>query len=282
MSENSLEKRRVGRGPSAASRRNVSTMNRPDSGTLNSNAQATVAASVFARMQEDDRGTGNAPAIANGFIPPVLEKKEEVKVSPFKTSHAPVKRTKDASRSPFKNEEDENASVDGLGQDGPQIAKFTPIPVISKPASPFVPLNGAAASNNTNTNTNVYSQVNKRPITASINHTPVSSAASRPVVKKSAFGNKGLAASAPAQSAEVPAAEEPVRTQDKTFVPLAPVPFFAEEDPINPFAAPVKKTETEQKRDERALKEAMEKTRSVEPKKSTFDKIMDELHKPLF
>ncbi len=285
MSENSLGRRGVGRG-SAASRKNVSTMNRPDSGSLNSNAQATVAASVFARMQQDELGTGNAPAIANGFIPPVVEKKEEVKASPFKTVRPPVKRPSGlglgASAGSADQAGEEEDSSDKKSS-GPQIAKFTPIPVLDKPASPFVPLTGASSVNQTASvpSPGMKPQI-KRPINALANHSTISrpSTANRPVARKSAFGNKVT----PVEPEPIQAADEPVRTQDKTFVPLAPVPFFVadKEEPINPFAAPVKKTEEEKLHEERALQKAMEQTRSVEPRKSALDKIMDELHRPLF
>ena len=99
---------------------------------------------------------------------------------------------------------------------------------------------------------------------------------------KSAFGKKS--AFAPQNPAPAAPRKDPgVRTSDKTFVPLAPVPYFAEKkEEINPFAAPVQKTEEQIKKEEEAARRALEESRSVEKKKSKLDKIMDELNRPIF
>ena len=92
MSDNSLSKRGGAGGAGGTgrrspfsgggSRKNASTMNNPEAGVLNSSATKTVAAMAFAKQQESEHKS--APAIATGYIPPVLEKHEEVKASRLK------------------------------------------------------------------------------------------------------------------------------------------------------------------------------------------------------
>ena len=62
--------------PRASKAAEASTMNRPDSTSLNANANATVAAQAYEKSM---KASNYNPAIANGFIPPVLEKKEDIK-----------------------------------------------------------------------------------------------------------------------------------------------------------------------------------------------------------
>lgn len=86
---------RPGMGRSSVPSRS-STMNRPGSTVLNSNATATPAALAFAKEQETKKEF--APAISTGFTPPVIEEQKEEKqeYSPFKPiskPKAPIKRS---------------------------------------------------------------------------------------------------------------------------------------------------------------------------------------------
>ena len=126
--------------PPRASKAEVSTMNRPDSTSLNANANATVAAQAFERrITESDY----KPAIANTFIPPVIEKKEEAKTeSPFKAApKAPIKRPKGVTNIAYEEQKEEAPSKIDPGNSGPRIAQFIPIPVKEEPKSPFAPIN---------------------------------------------------------------------------------------------------------------------------------------------
>jgi len=285
-------------------------MNRPDSTSLNADATATAAAQAFLRAQSEEKT--HKPAIATGFIPPVVDDKgisAKPTVSPFKAApKAPIKRTKGATNAAEKDEQNEEKASAPAAPAGPQIAQFMPIPVIEEPKSPFAPLEKKEGPI-------------KRPLSASINHAqvqdeeadpdaaetdssesepaavqpfkPVKSmpssrptAASRPVSSapsRSAFGKKSAFAPQAQTPAAAPRKDPGVRTSDKTFVPLAPVPYFAEKkEEINPFAAPVQKTEEQIKKEEEAARRALEESRSVEKKKSKLDKIMDELNRPIF
>ncbi|MCR5048676.1 MAG: hypothetical protein K6A37_06945 [Saccharofermentans sp.] len=302
MLNESSGNRGTGKVPSIRKRAPSSTMNRPDSTSLNSDATATAAAQAFLRSQSEEKKY--KPAIATGFIPPVVDDKgvsDKPAVSPFKAApKAPIKRTKGVA----------DAAEQGApaAPAGPQIAQFMPIPVIEEPKSPFAPLEKKEGPI-------------KRPLSASINHAqvqdeeadpdaaetdssesepaavqpfkPVKSmpssrptAASRPVSSapsRSAFGKKSAFAPQAQTPAAAPRKDPGVRTSDKTFVPLAPVPYFAEKkEEINPFAAPVQKTEEQIKKEEEAARRALEESRSVEKKKSKLDKIMDELNRPIF
>ena len=70
---------------------------------------------------------------------------------------------------------------------------------------------------------------------------------------------------------------------EKTFVPLAPVPFTEKqkEDPVSPFAPPVQKTEEQKRIEEENARRALEQSR-IEVKKSRLDKLRDGLNRPLF
>ena len=285
-------------------------MNRPDSTSLNSDATATAAAQAFLRSQSEEKKY--KPAIATGFIPPVVDDKgisDKPAVSPFKAApKAPIKRTKGVTNAAEKDEQNEEKASAPAAPAGPQIAQFMPIPVIEEPKSPFAPLEKKEGPI-------------KRPLSASINHAQVqdeeadpdasetdssesepaavqpfkpvrSTPSSRPMVAarptsatptKSAFGKKSAFAPQAQTPAAAPRKDPGVRTSDKTFVPLAPVPYFAEKkEEINPFAAPVQKTEEQIKKEEEAARRALEESRSVEKKKSKLDKIMDELNRPIF
>lgn len=245
--------------PPRASKADVSTMNRPDSTSLNANANATVAAQAYEKSMKD---SSYNPAIANAFIPPVLEKKEEVKTeSPFKAApKEPVKRPKGVTNVAYQPEEE--APKNEPGNSGPRIAQFMPIPVLEKPKSPFAPIEKEEAG---------LKAPIKRPPSASINHAQVKE---QEVIAPEPEED-------PAPAPKAPGAERP---WDKTFVPLAPVPFFAEnpDEPKNPFAAPVQKTEEQIKKEEEAARRALEESRTVGQKKSKLDKLMEELNRPIF
>ncbi|MBP3266308.1 MAG: hypothetical protein J6L84_05090 [Clostridiales bacterium] len=311
MLNESSGNRGTGKVPSIRKRAPSSTMNRPDSTSLNADATATAAAQAFLRAQSEEKTY--KPAIATGFIPPVVDDKgipDKPAVSPFKAApKAPIKRTKGVTNAAEKDEQNEEKASAPAAPAGPQIAQFIPIPVIEEPKSPFAPLEKKESG------------PHKRPLSASINHAQVqndqedaeasveestesepaasvqpfkpvrSTPSSRPMVAarptsatptKSAFGKKS--AFAPQNPAPAAPRKDPgVRTSDKTFVPLAPVPYFAEKkEEINPFAAPVQKTEEQIKKEEEAARRALEESRSVEKKKSKLDKIMDELNRPIF
>ena len=95
------------RASAAAARRNQSTMNRPGAESLNSNAEATVAAKFFAK---DIGGENYRPSLANAFIAPVIEKKPEEEVkSPFKAApKAPIKRPKNITNAALGSDEEED------------------------------------------------------------------------------------------------------------------------------------------------------------------------------
>ena len=304
--------------PKPARRGNPSTMNRPDSESLNSNATSTVAAQFFARNLEEDKDKANKPSIANGFIPPVIEKQEEKTVSPFKAPpKGPIKRPKNAANIAFQQEEKEPEEEVKKAPEGPQIAKFMNIPIVQKPESPFKPISEAPQNN-----TGLKAPI-KRPPSASVNHAAAKKEeAEREKIKEEldAMGGafKPLAADTPApekeaapekpafaQSAFVarpdagrspfsrpkgaekpaftPVASTKPRTMEKTFVPLAPVPFTEKqkEDPVSPFAPPVQKTEEQKRIEEENAKRALEQSR-IEVKKSRLDKLRDGLNRPLF
>lgn len=264
---------RGSRVPSINSRRNVSTMNRPDSDSLNANASATVAAQVFKKMQTEERD-GCKPAIANGFIPPVVNDlgapKTEVKNSPFKAAaKSPIKRPKGVTNAAMKSDDEPKPENSNAGSEaGPQIAKFMPIPVIEEPKSPFAPIQKK-------------SEPIKRPSSASVNHAQVAAQEEeleRLQAELDALG--GISRTPESTAPKAPSA--PLKTKDKTFVPLAPVPYFKQdEEKINPFAAPVQKTEEQIRKEEEAARRALENSR-VDKKKSKLDKIMDGLNRPIF
>lgn len=251
-------------------------MNRPDSQMLNSNASATAAAQAFAKAQNEDKDF--VPAIATGIIPPVVENKaaDVKRPSPFKkNTHGPIKRPKNITNAALKaQEQEEEPEVEEVKKpEGPQIAQFMPIPVLEKPGSPFVPIGEKPQSKN-----GLKAPI-KRPSSASIN---------RAVAKKAEEEQDKIRQELDAAKAEEPAEQKvvapaaPLKTSDKTFVPLAPVPFYEKKEETSPFAAPAKKTEDQLKREEEAANRALERSRSGETKKSKLGKLMDELNKPLF
>lgn len=266
---------RGSRVPSINSRRNVSTMNRPDSDSLNANASATVAAQVFKKMQTEERD-GCKPAIANGFIPPVVNDSIEVpqagaKNSPFKAAaKAPIKRPKGVTNAAMKSDEEpgqEHADSNAAG--GPQIAKFMPIPIIEEPKSPFAPIQKK-------------SEPIKRPSSASVNHAQVAAEQDELAKLQAELDALGGISRTPETPEEPAAPAAPLKTKDKTFVPLAPVPYFKqEESQINPFAAPVQKSEEQIRKEEEAARRAYENSH-VDKKKSRLDKLMDGLNRPIF
>ncbi len=276
-------------------------MNRPDSESLNSNATSTVAAQFFARNLEEDKDKANKPSIANTFIPPVIEKEQEKTVSPFKAPpKGPIKRPKNAANIAFQQEEKKPEEEVKKAPEGPQIAKFMNIPIVQKPESPFKPISEAPQNN-----TGLKAPI-KRPPSASINHAAAQKeeapeAASEspfkpaPAPEKPAFAQSAFVARPDAgrspfsrpKGAEKPAftpvASTKPRTMEKTFVPLAPVPFTEKqkEDPVSPFAPPVQKTEEQKRIEEENARRALEQSR-IEVKKSPLDKLRDGLNRPLF
>ncbi len=273
LNESSNNRSRGSRVPSINSRRNVSTMNRPDSDSLNSNASATVAAQVFKKMQTEERD-GNKPAIANGFIPPVVNdlgapKTEPVKNSPFKAAaKGPIKRPKGITNASAQSDEAEvEEETKAAAPGGPQIAKFMPIPVLEEPKSPFAPIQKK-------------SEPIKRPSSASVNHAQVQ--AEQDELAKLQAELDALGGVSRKKEEEPVVNNAPLKTKDKTFVPLAPVPYFKQEEQnINPFAAPVQKSEEQIRREEEAARRALENSR-VDKKKSKLDKLMDGLNRPIF
>ena len=222
------------------------------------------------------------PAIANGFIPPVLEKKEPVKTeSPFKAPpKEPIKRPKGITNASLAEDEVEEAPKNEPGNSGPRIAQFIPIPVIEQPKSPFAPIDN-------NKTVNGLKAPIRRPASASVNHAEAKRQEEELEKLRAELDAMGGITAKPK---EEPVEEEPQkpgseRPWDKTFVPLAPVPFFAEnpdDAPKNPFAAPVQKTEEQIRKEEEAAARALEASRSAGQKKSKLDKLMEELNKPIF
>lgn len=292
------------RGGAGAGRGSApSTMNRPDSDRLNTNAEATVAAQFFAREQSKEKEF--KPAIATGFVPPVVKgpgaPEPEKQASPFKAApKAPIKRPKNGT-SPFAQEEEEE-KPEQKGPVGPQIAQFIPIPVLEKPASPFAPIDQQKTENG-------LKAPIKRPKSASVNHAMAGNddpadaeyddvAEEAQEEAASPFKRSPLAGPSSSSARKSPFAppqpanqvkstfsskSRETKTSDKTFVPLAPVPYFEkqEEEVKSPFAPRVEKTEEQIRKEEEAARRAYEAS-VVEKKKSTLDKIMDNLNRPIF
>lgn len=293
MSENSLSKRGGAGGAGGTGRRspfsgggprkNASTMNNPEAGVLNSSATKTVAAMAFAKQQESEHKS--APAIATGYIPPVLEKHEEVKASPFKAApKPPIKRPRNLGQPGAGGDnsaEDHKSESSSAG--GPGIAQFIPVPVIEKPKSPFVPLEEKPAF--TGFKAPVRSKTSPFGNSAQTDNQTSSSPLDGQGLGAAGSSTRKSPLNPAFKKTEVRAVEEKPKVQttaDKTFIPLAPVPVFAKKDDINPFAAPVEKTEEQRRKEEAAAAAALEQSRSAENKKSRLDRLMDELNKPLF
>ena len=245
------------RASAAAARRNQSTMNRPGAESLNSNAEATVAAKFFAK----DIGA--------------------------------IKRPKNITNAALGSDEEEEHKEEKKAPAGPQIARFMDIPIVEKPKSPFVPLgekpqseNGlkapikrpASASIN---HAAAQQEEEKKP-------SPLAKAPeAKPAFKSNAFAPSPFAQGAPknpeAPSPFVPLKSSQPKTLEKTFIPLAPIPEekHQEEETFNPFAPRVEKTEEQLRIEEENARRALENSRR-EPKKSALDKLMDNLNKPLF
>ena len=139
----------VHRAPGAAATGSRSnTMNRPGSDSLNANATATAAAIAFAKDQETKKEF--APAISTGFIPPVIEEKEEKKeeYSPFKPipkAKAPIKRSDSINALKAKEEAAEAPQIDEPKpifapikeeNKGPAIGRFVPGALDTVPVNP--------------------------------------------------------------------------------------------------------------------------------------------------
>ena len=264
--------------PRASKAAEVSTMNRPDSTSLNANANATVAAQAYEKSM---KSSNYNPAIANGFIPPVLEKKEDVKTeSPFKAApKEPIKRPKGVTNIGYQEEAEKEAPKNEPGNGGPRIAQFIPIPVIEQPKSPFAPID------NNKTENGLKAPI-KRPPSASVNHAEAKRQEEELNKIREELEAMGGITAKPKEEPVAEAPQKPAsdRPWDKTFVPLAPVPFFAEDPdtPKNPFAAPVQKSEEQIRREQEAAQRALEESRTVGQKKSKLDKLMEELNRPIF
>ena len=96
------------------------------------NHPQTAAQEAFLKQQSEQK---LAPAIATGFVPPVIEEKVDDRPSPFK----PVAPTplNSAAASGLSNVHTASSS-----EHVPPIALFTPIPVKEEAASPFKPIHG--------------------------------------------------------------------------------------------------------------------------------------------
>lgn len=133
--------------------KNADTMNRPDASALNAYATPSAASVVFAKESKEKKPY--APAIATAVLPPVEEEKKEVdnQPSPFKSNGSapqPIQMTKPEKKAPA-------------------IAKFTEIPVVEKPASPFKAAPSAGDDKkkvSVNATSNAYNQ--SAPSTATI------------------------------------------------------------------------------------------------------------------
>ncbi len=78
------------------------TMNRPDKDYLNPNATPTVAAMAFERAMHEN---AEKPAIATQYVPPVIEKEEVRRPSPFKQIKRPTGADVEAAAQVVKEEE---------------------------------------------------------------------------------------------------------------------------------------------------------------------------------
>lgn len=121
--------------------RSRDTMNRPDSSVLNIGAEPTVAAKAFEKAVKENSVT---PAIATGFVPPVVKKDEE------KRAEAP---------SPFRQIKNQD------GEEKPAEAKKPAGPAI---ASGFIPMPGYMKKQEINPFKSNKGPV-KRPVSASVN-----------------------------------------------------------------------------------------------------------------
>ncbi len=154
---------RPGGGSSPRSARTAEkedTMNRPDSSALNANASHTAAQEAFIKQQSEQK---LAPAIATGFVPPVIDKEEhDDRPSPFKPVAQPiVDRAVDVEEKKEEVKPEVKRPSAGPHKYVPPIAQFTPGPVKKEEASPFKPLNNEEE-------TGLKAPI-KRPASASVN-----------------------------------------------------------------------------------------------------------------
>lgn len=160
---NGATPRRPGGGSSPRSARAAEredTMNRPDSSALNANASHTAAQEAFIKQQSEQK---LAPAIATGFVPPVIDKEEhDDRPSPFKPVAQPiVDRAVDVEEKKEEVKPEVKRPSAGPHKYVPPIAQFTPGPVKKEEASPFKPLNNEEE-------TGLKAPI-KRPASASVN-----------------------------------------------------------------------------------------------------------------
>lgn len=96
------------------------------------NHPQTAAQEAFLKQQSEQK---LAPAIATGFVPPVIEEKVDDRPSPFKPVSPTPLNSADASGS-------SNVHTASSSEHVPPIALFTPIPVKEEAASPFKQIHG--------------------------------------------------------------------------------------------------------------------------------------------
>lgn len=96
------------------------------------NHPQTAAQEAFLKQQSEQK---LAPAIATGFVPPVIEEKVDDRPSPFKPVAPTPLNSAAASGS-------SNVHTASSSEHVPPIALFTPIPVKEEAASPFKPIHG--------------------------------------------------------------------------------------------------------------------------------------------
>lgn len=108
-------------------KKEVNTMNVPDSGMLNVDAAPTVAAQAFLRAQEENHET---PSIATAPVPPVIEKKIDNSFNPFKPLKKPIESEK-----PIEEEKP---------QTPPKTAEEYFLPMRQKKAEPINPFKPTA------------------------------------------------------------------------------------------------------------------------------------------
>ncbi len=172
--------------------RAASTMNRPDSSALNSEAAPTAAALAFEKQQSEAKAT---PAIATAFVPPVIEKKKEETINPFK----PLTREDGSIIEAERN----TSSMPGVA------AGAIPKVVEKKAANPF------KASQNPN---GMKAPI-KRPKSASVNHAQAAAAGEEEAKNAESGENIGVVKALGSNELHT------------TFKPTA----FVEKEKIDPF-----------------------------------------------
>jgi len=192
---------------------------------------STAAAVTFRKQLENQEF---APAIATGFVPPVVDKKEPERANPFKPTHkAPVKRPHNGS--PFEEpagevEEEAPAAPAAPSNHVPTVGIFNGVMPIKKEESPFKPL---AAKEDLAPN-GLKAPI-KRPASASVNHAAaVNAQQEMPAEASSENASEPEKISLTAALAAPSLEEAPIPVK-KTFTPLAPIPAEKMKPEIDPF-----------------------------------------------